>query len=267
MPRRSRRSRRRRAAAAVAPEQRRVPGRLRPARRRRCTRSLVGGPGPDRSLRADGRDVRRGWLSRDRFVDRGEGAAPWLFGIARNVLAASIRDARSSAGPAAASGSTPRRRPEPRAEWLAGFDEDLATAFASCPARNAMSSRCASSTAGPTPRSRKNLAITPGAARVRAHRGLATPARLARPPRGRPQPPLVNQRRPSDEHQRDQPRPRPTRRQLEAAAERSLGSARRRRIGRAGSRRRADGPGRRHGRRDRRLHAPPGRRRPPGRAH
>ena len=31
------------------------------------------------------------WLSRDRFVDRGEGAAPWLFGIARNVLAASIR--------------------------------------------------------------------------------------------------------------------------------------------------------------------------------
>jgi RNA polymerase sigma-70 factor, ECF subfamily len=33
------------------------------------------------------------WLSRDRFVDRGDGAAPWLFGIARNVLAASIRDA------------------------------------------------------------------------------------------------------------------------------------------------------------------------------
>jgi DNA-directed RNA polymerase specialized sigma24 family protein len=32
------------------------------------------------------------WLSRARFRDRAEGsAAPWLFGIARNVLAESVR--------------------------------------------------------------------------------------------------------------------------------------------------------------------------------
>src|SRR5258705_90930 len=76
------------------------------------------------------------WLSRDRFVDRGEGAAPWLFGIARNVLATSIRDAtirrdaRRRVGLDAAADV-----PAPRGQWLAGFDEDLAAALHDLPAQ------------------------------------------------------------------------------------------------------------------------------------
>ena len=115
------------------------------------------------------------WLSRDRFVDRGEGAAPWLFGIARNVLASSIRDAsvqrdsRSRVGLAAAANVG-----APRDEWLVGFDEDLAAALAGLPGpqrevieMRVLDGRRYAEVA-------QGLAITPGAARVRAHRGLAS---------------------------------------------------------------------------------------------
>src|SRR5262245_55798896 len=60
------------------------------------------------------------WLSRQRFTDRGDGAAPWLFGIARNVLASSIRQAsiertaRRKVGLDAADDVA-----APREEWLA----------------------------------------------------------------------------------------------------------------------------------------------------
>jgi RNA polymerase sigma factor (sigma-70 family) len=115
------------------------------------------------------------WLSRDRFVDRGDGAAPWLFGIARNVLAASIRDAsvrrdsRRRVGLEAAAdvGS-------PRADWLVGFDDDLAAALADLPdhQRDVIEMRVLDGR--PYAEVADGLAITPGAARVRAHRGLAT---------------------------------------------------------------------------------------------
>jgi RNA polymerase sigma-70 factor (ECF subfamily) len=124
------------------------------------------------------------WLSRERFVDRGEGAAPWLFGIARNVLAASIRDAsierraRRKVGLDVAADV-----PQPRGEWLAGFDEDLASALDLLPEQQraviemrVLDGRRYEDVA-------RTLDISPGAARVRAHRGLgALRASLGRRP-------------------------------------------------------------------------------------
>jgi len=115
------------------------------------------------------------WLSRDRFVDRGEGAAPWLFGIARNVLASSIRDAsiqrdsRSRVGlDAAADVGAPRN------EWLVGFDEDLAAALAGLPGPQRAVIEMRVLDGRPYAEVAQGLAITPGTARVRAHRGLAS---------------------------------------------------------------------------------------------
>jgi RNA polymerase sigma-70 factor (ECF subfamily) len=115
------------------------------------------------------------WLSRDKFVDRGDGAAPWLFGIARNVLAASIRDAsierraRRKVGLDAASDVA-----DPRPEWLAGFDEDLAAALAGLPGPQRAVIEMRVLDGRPYAEVARSLDISPGAARVRAHGGLAT---------------------------------------------------------------------------------------------
>jgi len=114
------------------------------------------------------------WLSRDRFADRGEGAAPWLFGIARNVLASSIRQAaierraRRKGGLDAADDL-----PEPRAEWLAGFDADLAAALRDLPDPQRAVIEMRVLEGQPYAEVARTLQITPGAARVRTHRGLA----------------------------------------------------------------------------------------------
>lgn len=115
------------------------------------------------------------WLSRDRFVDRGEGAAPWLFGIARNILASSIRDAsiqrdsRSRVGLDAAANVG-----APRDEWLVGFDEDLAAALAGLPGPQRAVIEMRVLDGRPYAEVAQGLAITPGTARVRTHRGLAS---------------------------------------------------------------------------------------------
>jgi RNA polymerase sigma-70 factor (ECF subfamily) len=114
------------------------------------------------------------WLSRERFTDRGEGAAPWLFGIARNVLASSIRQAsierraRRKVGLDAADDV-----PEPRAEWLAGFDADLAVALHGLPEPQRSVIEMRVFEGRPFDEVARTLDISPGAARVRAHRGLA----------------------------------------------------------------------------------------------
>jgi RNA polymerase sigma-70 factor (ECF subfamily) len=114
------------------------------------------------------------WLSRERFVDRGEGVAPWLFGIARNVLAASIRDAsierraRRKVGLDAAADVI-----EPQAQWLAGFDDDLAAALADLPDQQRAVIEMRVLDGRPYAAVARDLDITPGAARVRVHRGLA----------------------------------------------------------------------------------------------
>jgi RNA polymerase sigma-70 factor (ECF subfamily) len=114
------------------------------------------------------------WLSRDRFVDSGDGAAPWLYGIARNVLSASIRNAsierraRSRVGIDAATDIV-----EPRSEWLAGFDEDLAAALAELPTAQRTVVEMRVLEGRPFADVARQLEINPGAARVRNHRGLA----------------------------------------------------------------------------------------------
>ena len=117
------------------------------------------------------------WLVRARFRDECDGsAAPWLFGIARNVLLVSVRrralEARArerlgmlvtAASRLAAGGLArrPRRRRVPEAVRLRVIDELEYDEIAAA------------------------LGTTPGAARVRVHRGLAALARRGpddRPP-------------------------------------------------------------------------------------
>jgi RNA polymerase sigma factor (sigma-70 family) len=63
--------------------------------------------------------------------------------------------------------------PEPRQEWLAGFDDDLAVALRELPApqRSVIEMRVLEGR--PYDDVARALDISPGAARVRAHRGLA----------------------------------------------------------------------------------------------
>jgi RNA polymerase sigma-70 factor (ECF subfamily) len=129
------------------------------------------------------------WLSRGRFVDRGEGAAPWLFGIARNVIAASVRDhrvrqlARQRLGLDAAADVA-----APDDGWLDGLDEALREAVDELPEtqREAVEMRVLDD-AG-YPHIAATLAISEGAARVRVHRGLAALRARLSPPRPGPRP-------------------------------------------------------------------------------
>jgi RNA polymerase sigma factor (sigma-70 family) len=116
----------------------------------------------------------RAWLSRERFVDRGEGAAPWLFGIARNVVADSVREhsvqrrARLTVGIEMAAQTA-----APSEAWLTGLDEDVEAALADLPdgQRRAVEMRVLDD--GGYDDLARDLDISPGAARVRVHRGLA----------------------------------------------------------------------------------------------
>src|SRR4051794_6071238 len=124
----------------------------------------------------------RAWLGRERFRDLGMGAAPWLFGIARNVLAGSVRarsiprDGRRRIGLDAVDTLA-----APRDEWIAGLDEDLAEALASLPdsQRRAVELRVLERTG--YDEIGRELRVSPGAARVRVHRGLAALRALLRP--------------------------------------------------------------------------------------
>jgi RNA polymerase sigma factor (sigma-70 family) len=116
------------------------------------------------------------WLSRRRFEDRREGsAAPWLFGIARNVLAASVRRnelerrARERLGVLLAAEAEPTPVDE---AWLDGIDDELEAALADlghgqrrAVELRVLDERGYGEIAG-------ELGISPGAARVRVFRGL-----------------------------------------------------------------------------------------------
>jgi RNA polymerase sigma factor (sigma-70 family) len=117
------------------------------------------------------------WCSRDRFVDRGEGALPWLFGIARNVLASSVRAKAIDARARRAMGvgvtlDLAESTAEPRDTWLLGFDEDLAAVIAGLPdgQRRAIEMRVLEDAS--YHEIGRTLGTTPGAARVRVHRAL-----------------------------------------------------------------------------------------------
>ncbi len=114
------------------------------------------------------------WISRERFTDHGEGtAAPWLFGIARHVLSASVR--RHALERSARDRLQLELAPHPVAvdeSWLDGLDDDLTAALASLPdgQRRAIELRVLADQAYETVAG--ELDISPQAARVRVHRGL-----------------------------------------------------------------------------------------------
>jgi RNA polymerase sigma factor (sigma-70 family) len=122
------------------------------------------------------------WLVRARFRDECDGSAgPWLFGIARNVLLASVRrraleaGARERLGMLAAPAAA-----EPDESWLEGLDEALAALPAA--QRDAIRLRVVDELAYADVAAA--LRTTPAAARVRVHRGLAALRHRFRPPSG-----------------------------------------------------------------------------------
>ena len=75
------------------------------------------------------------WLSRDRFEDRRNGsAAPWLLGIARNVLRRSWRQARVESSARLRLGMLRETAVQPEADHTVLEDPGLAAAMAALPA-------------------------------------------------------------------------------------------------------------------------------------
>jgi RNA polymerase sigma factor (sigma-70 family) len=116
------------------------------------------------------------WLSRRNFRDEADGSAgPWLFGIARNVLCASVRRGALERAACARLGVFDRldREPsstEPEETWLDGLDE----ALSELPETQRDAIRLRLEDDLPYDDVAAALATTPQAARVRVHRGLAT---------------------------------------------------------------------------------------------
>jgi RNA polymerase sigma-70 factor (ECF subfamily) len=113
------------------------------------------------------------WISRTRFRDEANGsAAPWLFGVARNVLLASVRRGRLERAACERLGivaELDRPHTQPDESWLEGLDEALAALPPG--QREAIELRVVDDLdyAGIA----QQLDTTPSAARVRVHRGLA----------------------------------------------------------------------------------------------
>jgi RNA polymerase sigma-70 factor (ECF subfamily) len=117
------------------------------------------------------------WRCRGRFVDRAGGSAlPWLFGIARNVLAESVRRRSIERRACERLGielGVSRASATPADAWLDGLDDDLDRALASLDdaERRAVELRVLDDLAYDDVA--RELGISPGAARVRVSRGLA----------------------------------------------------------------------------------------------
>ncbi len=115
------------------------------------------------------------WLGRARFRDEAGGSAgPWLFGIARNVLSASVRRGRLERAACARLGILERLDREPAAadpdeSWLDGLDE----ALAELPESQLDALRLRFADDLPYDELADALGTSPEAARVRVHRGLS----------------------------------------------------------------------------------------------
>jgi RNA polymerase sigma-70 factor (ECF subfamily) len=115
------------------------------------------------------------WISRRRFVDEFAGSAlPWLFGISRHVLAASVRKQRLETRACEQLGlldrlDRPPATAEPDPSWLDGSLDDL---LSLPPAeRDAIGLHVIADL--PYVDVARRLGTSTGAARVRVHRGLA----------------------------------------------------------------------------------------------
>lgn len=116
------------------------------------------------------------WLGRARFEDvAGGSAGPWVFGIARNVLSASVRRGTLERAACSRLGILERldREPtavEPEETWLDGLDE----ALAELPETQFDALRLRFGDDLPYDELADVLGTTSQAARVRVHRGLST---------------------------------------------------------------------------------------------
>ena len=115
----------------------------------------------------------RAWQVRERFRDEAGGCAgPWLFGIARNVLAMSVRNRRLERDAAQRLGVLSGAQASaavPSGDWLEGLDELLETLPAA--QREAVCLRVIDDLA--YAQVAGTLGTSEQSARVRVHRGLA----------------------------------------------------------------------------------------------
>ena len=129
----------------------------------------------DTALELAAETFSRAWVTRERFEDRHEGsAAPWLFGIARNVLLMSIRRGAVERRTAARLGVLERldldgsNDATPETEWADGADELLD----SLPLAQREALRLRVVDELPYDEVAAALGTTRSAARVRVHRAL-----------------------------------------------------------------------------------------------
>jgi RNA polymerase sigma-70 factor, ECF subfamily len=110
------------------------------------------------------------WLSRSRFRDRAGGSiGPWLYAIARNVLVTSVRRGRLEQAARQRLGIVATRAvAEPSEVWLESLDDALASLAPEL--REAVELRVVGDLTYDEVARRSGT--TPGAARVRVHRGL-----------------------------------------------------------------------------------------------
>jgi RNA polymerase sigma factor (sigma-70 family) len=132
---------------------------------------------PDTALELTAETFSRAWVTRRRFEDReGGSAAPWLYGIARNVLLMSIRRGAIERRTAARLGVLERldleggSEVEPEARWADGADELLDSLPLS--QREALRLRIVDERT--YDEVADVLGTTRSAARVRVHRALST---------------------------------------------------------------------------------------------
>jgi RNA polymerase sigma factor (sigma-70 family) len=129
---------------------------------------------PAAALELTAETFAQAWLSRARYVDHDEGTiAPWLFGIARHVLASSVRrHALERTARDRLQLAFDQHTSAPDDGWLDGIDDDLTAALAELPdgQRRAIELRFLADHA--YDEVGRRLDISPEAARVRVHRGL-----------------------------------------------------------------------------------------------
>jgi RNA polymerase sigma factor (sigma-70 family) len=129
----------------------------------------------DAALELTAETFAQAWLSRTRYEDRANGsAAPWLFAIARHVLVASVRRSRLEQSACDRLGiltalDRSQVETEPAEEWLDGLDDAWRELTAD--ERDAVQLRVVAELS--YDEIGRVAGTTPGAARVRVHRGLA----------------------------------------------------------------------------------------------
>jgi RNA polymerase sigma-70 factor, ECF subfamily len=129
---------------------------------------------PDAAFDLTAETFAQAWLVRRRFRDEAGGSAgPWLFGIARNLVAQSVRRGRVESKACERLGirdrlDEPAAAVEPDESWLEGLDEALDELPES--QRNAVELRVVDGLEYEEVAAA--LGTTPGAARVRVARGL-----------------------------------------------------------------------------------------------